>query len=63
LGCFNQEAPDEELPVFNPETKEVSRPGNYGIARRRTGYVVQTNPRIDAAKAEKNRFRMKTELY
>jgi hypothetical protein len=61
LKSFHPETMDEKLFVFNSETSNFSSwPGNQGIARRRTSVRPQASPKIDAAMAEKGRFRMKT---
>jgi len=43
----------------------IFRPGQEikGLRGSVHGYVAQASPQIDAAKAEKNRFRMKTKYY
>jgi len=61
LISFRSRTPDVKLLVFNSETRNFfSWQENQGVVRRRTQVRAQASPRIDAARAKKNRFRMRT---
>jgi hypothetical protein len=62
LISVHPETPDEKLLVFNSETRIFSSwQGNQGGLRGGVHrYAAQVKPLIDAARAEKDRFRMKT---
>ena len=58
---FHPESPDGNSAVFILETSNfLQGQGNQGFARRRTSYVAQARPQIDAEIAKKGRFRMET---
>ena len=61
LDSVHPETPDETLLVSNSETR-VFCPGKEieGLCGGVHRYAAQASPKIEAARAEKNRFRMET---
>ena len=61
LVSVHLESPDGLNGVSDLETSNLLQgQGNQGIARRRTWYVAQASPQIDAEIAKKGRFRAET---